>query len=510
MLHAPTSETKRRSHQSSTQSAEPPERQLRLRLGGSARSAWAAGTGIGLRLPSVGARRQQLAGFQSTYGNQAVLRRLAADHRSENDLLAAPGITAAASAPRLQTKLEIGAAGDPLEQEADRMAETVMRMPDRAVLAGASTRADRTLQRACAACEEQGEKEEMLQRKGSDDEALDQTVAPPVVDAALNEPGQPLDPGTRGFFEQRFGYDFSDVRVHTDGTAAASARAVHAHAYTLGNRIVFNSGLYRPHTEQGRALLAHELTHVVQQQESGQTLPTIQRDCDAPDFCKPYPTAAEAAAAEATIRSWYLPFDGAMWGATSRALYERYLSRSPGDSLAPVIFDDPTSDVVDSFATSRDTDNDQDAIIDLIGARLSRAPGPLSDYTPTVMSIANFLSSFEMDNRPINYSNPASIAGHIAGGIGRSDAGDDYRTVWGNVTLEKVPLIGSTGYVSVEPTLHYEVFDAVDFCPGDCGSPAEKKVTVPMSRLEASGEAYDVPFKVTFVPESRSKRFFCA
>jgi hypothetical protein len=333
--------------------------------------------------------------------------------------------------------------------------------------------------------------------------------APPIVHEALSSPGQALDSTTRAFFEPRFGREFSDVRVHTDGTAAASARAVHAHAYTLGNQIVFNTGQWRPHTEQGQALLAHELTHVVQQ-GGGQTATTIQRDCGDPDFCTPYPTAADAAAAEATIRSVYLPIEGVKFGANSRALYERYLSRSPGDSLAPVIFDDPTSDVVDSFATSSNTDNDQDAIIDLIGARLSRAPGPLGDYTPTIMSIANFLSSSEMDNRPINYSNPFSIAGHIAGGIGSSDAGDDYRKVWGNVTLEKVPLIGSTGYVSVGTTLHYEVFDAIDFCPGDCGSPAEQVVTVPMSRLEASGEAYDVPFKVTFVPESRSKRFFYA
>ena len=60
----------------------------------------------------------------------------------------------------------------------------------------------------------------------------------------------------------------------------------------------------------------------------------------------------------------------------------------------------------------------------------------------------------------------------------------------------------------METTLHYEVFDAVDFCPGDCGSSAEQLITIPMSRLEASGEAYDQPFKVKFVPESRSKRFF--
>ena len=333
--------------------------------------------------------------------------------------------------------------------------------------------------------------------------------APPIVHEALRSPGQALDSTTREFFEPRFGRDFSDVRVHTDAVAAASARAVHAHAYTLGNQIIFNTGQYRPRTEQGRTLLAHELTHVVQQ-GSGQTAATIQRGCDDPDFCTPYPTTAEAAAAEATIRSVYLPHEGVKFGANSRALYERFLSRSPGDSLAPVIFNDPTSDVVDSFATSRNTDNDQDAIIDLIGARLSRAPGPLGDYTPTMMSIANFLTPAEMDNRPINYSNPFSIAGHLAGGIGSSDAGDDYRKVWGNVTLERVPLIGSAGYVSVETTLHYEVFDAIDFCPGDCGSAAEQVVTVPMSRLEATGEAYDVPFKVTFVPESRSKRFFYA
>jgi hypothetical protein len=394
--------------------------------------------------------------------------------------------------PRCQaagsSTLRIGDPHDRHEQEADRVAEHVMRMPDADVplLPAAGG-----IQRASAAPGGPG------------------VSAPSIVHEALSSPGQALDSTTRAFFEPRFGRDFSEVRVHTDGTAIASARAVHAHAYTLGNQVVFNAGQYRPDTERGQALLAHELIHVMQQ-GSGQTA-TIQRDCDDPDFCTSYPTAAGAAAAEVAIRSWYLPIEGAKFGANSRALYERYLSRSPGDSLAPVIFDDPTSDLVDSFATSSNTDNDQDAIIDLIGGRLSRAPGPpLSDYTPTIMSIANFLSPFEMDNRPINYSNPFSIAGHIAGGIGSSDAGADYRKAWGNVTLEKVPLIGSTGYVLVETTLHYEVFDAIDFCPGDCGSPAEQLVTVPMSRLEATGEAYDVPFKVTFAPESRSKRFFYA
>lgn len=408
----------------------------------------------------------------------------------ELELQRKPHCACGGGCPRCQapapSTLRIGEPHDQHEQEAERIAQHVTLMADgdtHGMPAGPS------IQRASAVSEGNG------------------ASAPPIVHEALRLPGQSLDAATRAFFEPRFGRDLSAVRVHTDGIAAASARAIHANAYTLGNQILFSEGLYQPHTEQGRVLLAHELTHVLQQ-GNWQTAPTIQRDCDNADFCKPYPTTAEAAAAEATIRSVYLPLEETKFGARSKWLYEQYLSRKPGDSLAPIIFDDPTSDVVDSFATSRNTDNDQDEIIDLIGARLSRAPGRLSDYTPTTMSIANFLSSSEMDNRPINYSNPFSIAGHIAGGIGSSDAGADYRKVWGNVTLEKVPLIGSTGYVSVETTLHYEVFDAIDFCPGDCGSLAEQQVTVPMSRLEASGEAYDVPFKVTFVGASRSKRFF--
>jgi hypothetical protein len=233
----------------------------------------------------------------------------------------------------------------------------------------------------------------------------------------------------------------------------------------------------------------------------------IQRDCSDPTFCTPLNSFAEVTALQQFLRNVYLPIEGAKFGANSRALFESYLNRRPGDSLAPVVFNDPASDVVDSFATSSKTDEDQDAIIDLIGSRLSRAPGPLRDDTPALMSISNFLSQAEMDDRPINYSNPLSIAGHIAGGIGSSDAGDDRRSVRGNVTLERVTLFGAQAYTKVETTLHYEILDAIDFCPGDCGSPAEQLITVPMSRLEASDQAYDVPFKVEFLAPSRTKRF---
>jgi hypothetical protein len=74
-----------------------------------------------------------------------------------------------------------------------------------------------------------------------------------------------LDPGTRAFFEPRFGHDFSAVRVHADAAAERSTRDVSALAYTVGNDIVFGAGHFAPGTHEGRRLIAHELTHVVQQ-----------------------------------------------------------------------------------------------------------------------------------------------------------------------------------------------------------------------------------------------------
>jgi len=89
--------------------------------------------------------------------------------------------------------------------------------------------------------------------------------APPIVNRVLNSPGRALDAGTRSFMEPRFGRDFSAVRVHTDSQASESARAVDAHAYTVGQNIVFDHGKYDPHSGGGRQLLAHELAHTVQQ-----------------------------------------------------------------------------------------------------------------------------------------------------------------------------------------------------------------------------------------------------
>lgn len=97
------------------------------------------------------------------------------------------------------------------------------------------------------------------------------------VDEALASPGRPLESALKADMAQRFGHDFSKVRVHSGGAAEQSVREISAHAYTVGHDIVFGAGRYAPHTQDGRRLLAHELTHVVQQPRDSSI---VQRDLD--------------------------------------------------------------------------------------------------------------------------------------------------------------------------------------------------------------------------------------
>jgi Domain of unknown function (DUF4157) len=103
---------------------------------------------------------------------------------------------------------------------------------------------------------------------------------PPIVNEVLRSPGQRLDATTRAFMEPRFGSDFSHVRIHSNEVAGRSAREVSAQAYTVGKDIVFGSGRFAPETPEGRHLLSHELTHVIQQ--SGHATATLQRQPAAP------------------------------------------------------------------------------------------------------------------------------------------------------------------------------------------------------------------------------------
>ena len=146
------------------------------------------------------------------------------------------------AAAAAHTQLAIGALSDPSEQEADRIAGQVMSM-----------NSSSTIDARPPARFQHGPK------------SSTETAVPPVVADSLRSPGRPLAPDVRAFMEPRFGCDFSRVRVHGDDKAAESARALHARAYSVGHDLVFAAGQYAPDHSAGKILLAHELTHVVQQ-----------------------------------------------------------------------------------------------------------------------------------------------------------------------------------------------------------------------------------------------------
>ncbi len=184
--------------------------------------------------------------LQRTIGNQAVARLI--------------------KSGELQAKLRIGQPGDIYEQEADRVAEQVMRMPD------VSEAKDTRAQRKCPKCLKgltrllgNDNKEKKLQAKETHDKTAEVTPQIETNINALKGGGQPLPESTRTFYEERFGHDFSQVRVHSGADAKRSAREVNANAYTIGHDIVFGEGCFAPGTQDGRRLIGHELTHVVQQ-----------------------------------------------------------------------------------------------------------------------------------------------------------------------------------------------------------------------------------------------------
>jgi outer membrane biosynthesis protein TonB len=238
---------------------------------------------------------------------------------------------------RVQAKLAIGRPDDKYEQEADRVADLVMRMPEPRLQRQAEPEEEEEetvqakplasqilplVQRQAEPEEEEEEEEKskpvqtelandaQVQRQEEPEEEEEETlqakplashitpliqrqtepeeeeekeeeepaqakadsgrtsVVNPAAQAQINAlrgGGQPLSAPDRAFFEPRFGYDFSHVQIYTDTRAAESAKAVHARAYTVGQHVVFGTGQYSPTTSTGRGLIAHELTHVVQQ-----------------------------------------------------------------------------------------------------------------------------------------------------------------------------------------------------------------------------------------------------
>jgi hypothetical protein len=160
----------------------------------------------------------------------------------------------------IQPKLVVGEVNDPLEHEADLVADRVMRMPDPDL---SITSSPPQISRKCTTCEEA--EAQALQTNPAGAPISAGLEAPGVVHEVIRSPAEPLDAKSRAYFEPRFGHNFSAVRIHTGAKAAESTIASGALAYAVGEHIVFGADQYAPHTEAGRRLLAHELAHVIQQ-----------------------------------------------------------------------------------------------------------------------------------------------------------------------------------------------------------------------------------------------------
>ena len=270
----------------------------------------------------------QILFLQRTVGNQAVLGLLKSRF--------------------IQAKLKIGEPNDKFEQEADRVADQVMRMLDlskaqrkgvskddkipriQKMCTGCEEEVHRQsqdsefghlelgysseeevhrrkdgiqIQRMCSECEEElhrqpmEEEEELLQTKEVSGSTREINSATESQINNIRRGGQSLPESVQAFFEPRFGQDFSQVRIHTDSQASESANAVNALAYTIGQDVVFGGGQYSPGTESGKKLIAHELTHVVQQKADGSNY--IQRDLA---LTPPNPDVAEPVLSDAETR----------------------------------------------------------------------------------------------------------------------------------------------------------------------------------------------------------------
>ena len=215
-----------------------------------------------------------------------------------------PQTAAPPSAPVIRAKLKVGEPDDKFEQEADRVAGLTgndngshgvwragpMSLQTHTAIAASTAKCSvqplsRPLQRKCACggipgptgeCEKCREKR--LGRQHHAGIHVERRGVPSIVREVLSSSGQPLDAATRSFMEPRFGHDFSQVRVHTDANAAASARAVNALAYTVGHDVVFGANKYAPASQNGRGLLAHELAHTIQQRSASGAPPSADPD----------------------------------------------------------------------------------------------------------------------------------------------------------------------------------------------------------------------------------------
>jgi uncharacterized protein YcfJ len=185
-------------------------------------------------------------------------------------------------------KFYIGTRNDQYEQEADRVADQVMRSraPNPATsfprpIEHAGSAINNPIQRQCACCRNEVEEDGVMQAKATPGRIPTATTEAADGLLSLQGKGQPLPESSRRYFESRFNYDFSRVRIHTGVYADNLAGRANARAFTLGRDVVFGHGQYRPQVRDGQRLIAHELTHVVQQSGTARDVQATSADRNA-------------------------------------------------------------------------------------------------------------------------------------------------------------------------------------------------------------------------------------
>lgn len=455
----------------------------------------------------------------------------------------------------VQTKLSVGKSGDKYEKEADRMADSVVNHSKSKPLIQnkeistvqkeslASPQEDEKLgtaehrmeedklvqEKAIIQKEENPEEKEMINKQDEEEEETLQAKSDnPSQASAQNMPqqlksksgkGKSLSKNIRAEMETSFGTDFSDVNIHTDKEAVDMNKSLNAQAFTYGRDVFFNSGKYDPGSAKGKHLLAHELTHVVQQGGTAQQLhrkiqlksassaaPTTcgkPAECPAP-FCSPFPNQATAIIARSHLAAGLLVGIAGAVSPRVVPLWSRYLFGGSGPTNITASFGA-------DFTLSQTTANTTAFLVNALKARLTSSPPTLpAGKTVMVMDISSLVPTeikainTPFDANEMNFNVIGEIPGNIAGGIGTTQVScpvgarpspfNDTRLAKGRVILMKRP----DGSLLVQPFINYKVKDTIDLCPGNCGALKEQVATIPMSMMEASGISGDVPLIVDF------------
>jgi hypothetical protein len=325
-------------------------------------------------------------------------------------------------APAVQMKMAVSKPGDKLEQEADRMADKVMRMPS---LLSPSPGKEEKLQRApeeklqkkeddkiqkAAAPEEKVQKkeadklqkkdaeklqkapasEEKLQRKGSDSAPTVSTSLQSTIQSRSGG-GQPLSNEVRSYMEPRFNADFSKVRVHSDAQAATLSNQLRARAFTHQNNIFFSRNQYQPGSSEGKQLLAHELTHTIQQGHAVQRSPQVSTTATPPVVQRLFGLDLDP-------RSFFASAAAAIPGFTmltvvigSNPITGASVDRSPGNILRGAIEMIPVAGTLISQAL------DNHGVFEKVSVWASQQFTTLSNIGSSIrQSIADFISNFDI------------------------------------------------------------------------------------------------------------------